>query len=172
MVDVDVATNMKEIEKDLGLWKKRSLITGPADTQLWERRGDSGKSKAEVFADHGIEWIPADKGPGSKVSNSEKFLKRLKDHGRGSMIPGIVFFDTCVNCLRTIPRIGTDINNSEAPRDGGDDHWLDAVLYMCGFASHGRASIPSFKKDDEDDEWYDQHSTRKDNVKRHYGYGM
>jgi hypothetical protein len=168
MIDKDVAVQIKIIELDLGLWRKgKSLITGPADTQLWERRGDSGKSKAQVFADKGVEWVAADKGPGSKVSNSQKLLFRLKDHDHGASLPGIIYFSTCTNCIRSIPRIGTDPHNSEAPADGGEDHWLDMTLYACGYASHGKVGIPKMKNEEEDFE----DRPRKKREKREYGYG-
>jgi hypothetical protein len=141
----EVSKDIKRIEQDLGLWTgDRSGITGPADTQLWEERGEGGLSKADMFQKNGISWMQANKK--SRVSNAGKFLMRLKDHGGGTRTPGIVFFNTCERAIATIPGIQLDGDNPEAPAKGGDDHWHDAVLYGCAFASHGLAGIPSRRK--------------------------
>jgi hypothetical protein len=158
-MDKEVALRIAEIEKDLGVWRgKRSGIIGPADTQLWEKRGDSGRSKAENMAEMGVVWIPADKK--SRAHNAERFCARLRDHGRGTTLPGIMFFENCKMTLQTIPGIQADPSDPEYPLEGGDDHWHDAVLYACAFASHGRKGIPRQKPtyeydEDDDDHWED-----------------
>lgn len=149
--DAEVAKRIREIEEHMGLWKgRRSLITGPADTQLWEERGDSGQSKADVMASMGVTWMQADKK--SRYTNAQRLMKRLVDHRNGTTTPGIVFFETCKQCITTIPGIQTDPNDPECPMDGGEDHWHDAVLYACAFASHGRRGIPNLRRIDDDDE--------------------
>jgi hypothetical protein len=150
--DKYVAHDIRDIERELGLWRgNRSGITGPADTQIWEKRGDSGKSKAEVFAEHGITWTFADKR--SRQRNSERLYARLQDHGEGTTTPGIVFFTSCKMALKTIPSIQSDPDNQECPMDGGDDHWHDAVGYGVAYASHGRSGIGDTRQwDDYDDD--------------------
>lgn len=143
--DAEVAQMVREIEKDAKLWDfDGSMITGPADTQLWEKRGDSGKSKAEVFAEHGINWTKADKL--SRESNAERLIKRFKDIRGGT--PGIVFFSTCKRAITTIPGIQTDHKNPNCPADGGEDHWHDSVLYACSYASRGDARLSRIDDDD------------------------
>jgi len=130
----EVAKRALELEDDEGLLKNgRSTISGPADTQLWEERGSQAMSMAEEFALQGMNWVPADKK--SRRRNAQLLLGRLKDHDDGRSAPGIVFFRTCKNCLRTIPSIPTDPGDTECPMDGGDDHWLDMVLYLCAYVS-------------------------------------
>lgn len=151
--DEEVARRIRDVEESMGLWRgKRSTITGPADTQLWEERGDTGAKKADVMSSLGVNWIPADKK--SRYSNAQRLMKRLGDHHGGTTTPGIVFFETCKQCITTIPGIQTDPNDVEMPIDGGPDHWHDATLYACAFASHGRKGIPSRSRvDDDDDSW-------------------
>lgn len=146
-----VAQEIKAIEKDLGLWGKnnKSRITGPADTQIWEERGNKAKSMAQEFAEVGVQWAKADKK--SRQRNAERF-SRLLDHGVGTRDPGIVFFRGCINAIRTIPGIQMSTKNVEEPEDGGDDHWHDSVLYGCAYVSHGRSFVGSRYDDDEDDE--------------------
>lgn len=136
-LDVEVVREAREIEKKLGLWHDgRSTITGPADTQLWELRGDSLKSKAQAFQELGMPWAQADKR--SRQRNSELVMQRLKDHRDGTTTPGLVLFTNCRYAIRGIPSIQTDPNNPEEPQKGGDDHAYDSVSYACAYASHGR----------------------------------
>ena len=169
--DVEAAVRIREVEKKLGLWKdKKSLITGPADTQLWEMRGDGVKSKAQTFAEMGVPWVQADKR--SRQRNSELLMQRLKDHQGGTTTPGIVFFNTCRHMISTIPGVQTSQKNPEEPADGGDDHALDVALYASAYASHGRSRLgapPSTEERDEDE--YERNLERR--VRRgKYGYGL
>lgn len=120
-----VAKLARDIEERLDCWDKktrRSRIFGPADTQIWEQRGEGGLSKAEQWMKEGFNWLPADKK--SRQSNAERFSNRL------GVNPGdetICFFNLCTEAIRTIPAIGTSPSNSEEPEDGGDDHWADCL---------------------------------------------
>lgn len=143
----EVCEIVHQVEISLGTWRKgRSVLSGPADTQLWEKRGEMGESKAETFARKGIGWAPADKK--SRQSNAERLTFRLKDHDGGTKTPGVVFFDCCKKCIATIPAIQTDPDNSELPADGGDDHWLDATLYGVAYAS--RDGVGDYMPEDDD----------------------
>lgn len=146
-LDREVARRIREIEEDLGLWHGRqSLITGPADTQLWEERGDSAKSKASTMRDLGIPWRHANKKAGSRADNASRVYKRLMDHDEGADRPGLIVFDTCIKTIETLPGIQTDPNDVECPLKGGDDHWYDMIAYAVAFASHGAKGIPSKRK--------------------------
>lgn len=157
MTDQQVAKAAREIEIGLGLWDKaanRSRITGPADYQLWEERGETARTKAATFQDMGMPWVPADKK--SRQHNAERLTKRLTSHDHGTKPPGIVFFRTCKNAITTIPAIQTSTTNSEEPADGGEDHWYDSTVYACAFASHGKGAIPPVRRlevswDDDDE---------------------
>jgi phage terminase large subunit len=141
----EIARNIRPMEEAMGLWQGRySRVTGPADTQLWEERGESGMSKAAEFATHGVTWVRADKR--SRRRNAERLQGRFTANGPG----GIVFFDSCKMATRTIPSIPTSSTNPEEPMDGGDDHWHDAVCYGCAHASRGRDAIAVVPDDDED----------------------
>lgn len=146
-----VAKMIREIEIGLGLWGgRKSKINGPADDQLWEERGDVGKTKAAVMAELGVPWVKADKR--SRTTNGLRLLTRIRDHHDFQTTPGIVFFNSCKKCIQTIPSIGTDRNNKECPADGSEDHWHDATLYACAFASYGHKGIRSIPDDDDDDD--------------------
>lgn len=155
----EVAQRVREIEEEEGLWKgKRSNISGPADTQLWEQRGEVGRSKAEEFSAEGVSWVPADKR--SRMRNAERLIGRLKSHQNGTCAPGIVFFNTCRNAIKTIPSIPRDKNDPELPMDGGDDHWQDAIHYLCAYVSRREKWAQRASGDREDDDEEDKKPQR------------
>ncbi len=166
----DVAIAIIEIERGMGLVKgKKSKLTGPADTQLWEERGDGTKGKAMEMAEEGVLWVPAKKGPGSRLRNAELLYDRLGDHQSGTTTPGIVFFHSCVEAIKLIPAMGTSDKSSEEPADGNDDHPIDSAFYACGYASHGRAGL-GWKSSDADDKDDDEEEEKKGRRGR-WGYG-
>lgn len=171
----EAAKAIREIEQGmkLKLWGNRgSRITGPADTQLWEERGDSkephAKSKAAMMADVGVRWVRANK---ARRSNAQLLIGRLKDHRNYTTKPGIMIFPDCVNTLRTMPGIQTDENDPDCPADGGEDHWHDETLYACAHASMGRRGVASRTREEED--WADEDRKVKVRSGRrgNYGYG-
>lgn len=140
--DEEVAFRVKEIEQRFGFWNKRankSRLTGPADTQLWEERGDSGKSKAAVFAEKGIYWRQADKA--SIARNAERITERLRDYGKDRP-PGLMLFDNCKKTAEMLASIAVDENDSTVPdKKSPLKHWFDALGYGCAHASRGRGGI-------------------------------
>lgn len=179
LMDVEVARRIREIERDLGLWDdraKKSRITGPADTQLWERRGDSGKSKIVVFLENGVPWTQADKNKRSAASgqgggrrhNAQLMSKRLRDYDvRRGKPPGLVFFDTCKEIIKAIPTIIAEDADPETPVDWDDDHWFDSACYAVAYASHGPHGVAALRRKrelfDDDDARFKK---RKVNSKR------
>lgn len=165
MTATQVAERIRDREKEYGLYKhKRSLITGPADTQLWEKRGSSAMSMAEEMAKVGIRWTKADKT--SRARNAGLLSKRLRDHQNETRQPGIVFFENCKKCISTIPNIQASPGDPEMPADGGDDHALDMVMYACAHASRGRAGISMQRAETELDDKEDDAPVGQ------YGYGV
>lgn len=171
---IDVAKRIRQIEIDAKLWHNgRSTITGPADTQLWEQRGDRVKTKAATMAEHGVAWSQADKRSRSRAS--QLLLSRIADHGGKTKTPGFVVFENCRMLRDTLPTIMSEPGDPETPQDGGDDHWHDAALYACSFASHGKKGLPARKNyDDTVDEDADDgfaNIGRQTINRGRYGYG-
>jgi hypothetical protein len=142
MRDIEVAERIVEIEQRFGFWNKRerkSRLTGVADTQLWEERGDSGKSKAAVFAAAGVYWQPADKA--SIARNAERITERLRDHDKHKP-PGLMLFHGCKKSQEMFASIGVDDNDSTVPdKKSPLKHWFDMHAYASARASRGRGSI-------------------------------
>lgn len=142
MRDIEVARRIIDIEKQFGFWNKRenkSRLTGVADTQLWEERGDSGKSKAAVMAAEGIYWQPADKA--SIMRNAERIVERLRDYGRDRP-PGLMVFSNCRKSQEMFASIPVDEKDSTVPDEASEyKHWFDIHAYAAARASRGRRSI-------------------------------
>lgn len=142
MRDEEVAKRVVEIEQQMGFWnhrERRSRLGGVADTQLWEERGDSGQSKAAVFAEHGIYWQPADKA--SIARNAERVVARLRDHD-GRKQPGLVLFKGCRKSREMFASIAVDPNDSTIPdKKSPLKHWFDMHGYAAAFASGGAESL-------------------------------
>ncbi len=170
----DVARRVQEIEIEMGLWdkkKRKSGISGVADTQLWERRGDVGKSKAEEFAAKGVQWFPAEKvgTDRGRARNAERIHQRMGDAPPGEL-PGLAIFNDCTNLIRTLPALQCEPGNPDSPLDGGEDHWIDSMFYAGAFASYGKAGVGRRRHEDEDD---DKREDVKVEVRGHrsWGYG-
>ena len=142
MRDHEVAARVKELEQMFGFWDKKenkSRLTGVADTQLWEERGDSGKSKAAVFAAAGIYWQPADKA--SIARNAERISERLRDYDRDKP-PGLMLFRDCRKTAEMLAGIAVDENDSTMPEKKSPlKHWFDMLAYAAARASRGRGSV-------------------------------
>lgn len=142
MRDAEVAERVIDIEKRFGFWnhrQRRSRLMGVADTQLWEERGDSGKSKAEVFAEKGIYWQPADKA--SIARNAERVTERLRDFD-DKRPPALMIFEGCKKTREMFASIGVDENDSTIPdKKSALKHWFDVQAYASARASQGHGSI-------------------------------
>lgn len=166
--DSEIAEEIRDIEEDMGLWRgNKSLLRGPADTQLWEQRGERVKSKAATFQEMGVQWVPADKKPGSRKRSAQLLIKRLSDHGDYRTYPGFCVFNTCTYVIRTLPGIGTSVEDLEAPAKGGDDHGHDMIMYGCSYASSGTVRTDTLP-------WFDDEPLpQSENESRgNYGYGQ
>jgi len=143
---VVVAERIKETEKRL----RTSVLCreprpGPADTSLWDVRG--GHDEASQMAQAGVEWVPAAKGPGSRVTGWKKMRELLMANcdvdpltGRvGPRTtrmerPGLFFFETCVNAIRTIRDLPRDRRDRDDVDTNSEDHCADCLRYRCTYA--------------------------------------
>jgi hypothetical protein len=143
MKDAEVARRMVEIEQSFGFWDKKKgqsrLMSSVADTQLWEERGDSGKSKAAVFEEHGLHWEPADKA--SIQRNAERVAERLRDYDE-KRPPALMVFENCKKTREMLSSIKVDEKDSLIPdKKSPLKHWFDIVAYAAARASQGAGSI-------------------------------
>lgn len=126
----EVAKAIREIEDAAGEWDHKlhcSRLSGPADNQIKEQRGTIGPTVLETMTDYGVYWEMATKNRHAAV---QQILTRLKGRGEKG-VPAIRFFENCKRTVETLPALETDALDIEVPKDGGDDHWFDAVAYAC-----------------------------------------
>ena len=163
-----VANKIRDVESGNREWNRvtnRSRLGGWMDTQLWEERGHRGRSMADDMAEVGVFWSKVKKG---RVQAAQQMIKRLNWRGYDE-IPGIMFFEDCQYCIKTIPAIGTDETEPEAPKMGGDDHGWDAVSYAVAMnpLPSGRDDRSIYDDDDDEDRIVDYQPQSLGQ----YGYG-
>lgn len=137
-----VALAIREIEIQQGDWNEfsnKSRLSGPADWQIHEERGNQGPTIAESMGQFGVTWERCSKG---RKSAAMELIRRLTMPIRGKDDrPNICWFDTCTKCIETIPSVGCNENDPEEPIKDGSTHWLDATFYGIMW----RAALPVTK---------------------------
>lgn len=92
--------------------------------------GKKVESRGKQMNALGLKLIPCEKGPGSRVhrvQNLHRLLAPNKKDPKGR--PGIIFFDRCKVCVRTIPTLPRDDKDPEDVNTEAEDHAFDAVTY-------------------------------------------
>lgn len=88
-------------------------------------------SIADDFEECGIRFSPCNKAPGSRINSINLFRNRLIGSLERKDSPGIFWFDTCRNCIRTIPTLPRDRKNPDDIDTLAEDHLLDCSLYLA-----------------------------------------
>jgi hypothetical protein len=115
-------------------------LNGDLDSAAFSDTGTGTPSRGKQMNDKGCCWRPVDKiGGGGRSfremrvhmlhmllapNPKERINPKYKEHQ-----PGIMFFDICVNAIRTIPTLVRDDNNIEDIDTEGEDHAFDAITY-------------------------------------------
>jgi len=141
----DVPTFVKEtikpFEEANKLWNpfSGSLVYGPADTQIWEEKGDAALSKYQQFVQNGVDWCYADKR--SREDNAQRVHERLVGHENYSRPAKLIIFENCKSTLQVLPAMQTDPLHPTEPAKGGFDHPYDETSYAMAYI-HGRIIDP------------------------------
>jgi phage terminase large subunit len=103
-------------------------ICAPKD--LWNRRQETGKSAAELFADNGVYLSQTDNNRVQGWYNLKEWLKPYKDEF-GANTAHLLIFKNCVNLIRTLPQLQHD---EKDPNDVANEpheltHAPDAIRY-------------------------------------------
>ena len=128
----DLAEMILEIEEG------EKIRYGILDSSLWHKRGDTGPSLAEKMIMKGCRWRPSDRTKGSRIAGKNLMHQRLKVDPYTEEA-GIVFFNTCRNCIAQLPSLPLDRNNPEDIDTHSEDHLWDALRY--GIASRPRSNL-------------------------------
>ena len=104
-------------------WLKGKNIFGIADPAIWN--AETGKSIAEVAADHGVFFT---KGDHERIAGWMQCHYRLAFDDNG--YPMFYVFNNCKNFIRTIPLLQYDEHKCEDIDTEGEDHIADAWRYF------------------------------------------
>ena len=136
------------------------ITAGPSDGSIWNGTGTDKTINDDIvdgynaFREEGNEksqgytnalFIPADKTKGSRAKGLALVKSYLFGaHGQEidgvvypSEAPGLVFFETCKHCLRTLPVIPFDTNDPDDVDTKSEDHLYDTIRYaVLGRTAH------------------------------------
>jgi hypothetical protein len=104
-------------------------MSGVADPAIFAE--DGGPSIADRMAARKVYWRAADNKrvpQHGAMGGWDQVRSRLKGDGK---TPGIFFFDTCVDTIRTLPALQADPDRPEDCDSSGEDHAPDSVRYAC-----------------------------------------
>lgn len=106
-----------------------------APFDLWNRRQETGKSAADIFAENGVPLVRSDNSQYSRISGwmaVREWLKVSEGEG-GEPRAKLVIFNTCRNLIRTLTSLQCDPRNSnDAAREPHElTHAPDAIRYFC-----------------------------------------
>lgn len=124
MLARDIAKGILEQEKSFGC----KVYPGPADSSIFDVQ--NGNSIGDDMAAAGVQWMRADKSPGSRKIGWERFRGRL---GAGLEFPmedpGIFIFDNCLQWIRTVPVLARDSKKIDDVDTTAEDHAADETRY-------------------------------------------
>lgn len=126
MLAAEIARGIKEKEAAMG-WEGR-VLNGPADSAIFETQ--NGVCIADDMARVGINWVRADKGPGSRRNGWERVRNWLAaglEHPMEN--PGLFVFDTCRHFIRTVPGLPRDEKDPDDVDTDAEDHVGDETRY-------------------------------------------
>ena len=102
-----------------------------APPDLWNRKSDTGRSTAELFALRGIPLVRADNDRVQGWLDLREYL-RVRTDEQGRRTANLLVFDTCVNLIRTLPAVQYDRNNRNDVANTPHEltHAPDAIRYF------------------------------------------
>lgn len=104
----------------------RLIWDAVADPSMWNKSSQTGVSPADIYQAQMVPIMPANNDRVNGWQRMREYLDAMPD-GK----PGLIFFDTCVNALRTLPDMQRARNRPEDMDTDGEDHASDAVRYFC-----------------------------------------
>ena len=118
-----VFSKIAEIERD-HRWLAGKKIIGIADPAIWD--AETGKSIAEVAADHSVFFSPGDN---KRIPGWMQVHYRFAFDENG--FPMMYVFNNCKAFIRTMPSLQYDEHKPEDLDTDGEDHVADEVRYFC-----------------------------------------
>lgn len=127
--------------REIGLGLAGRVKPGPADSSIFDE--ENGSNIGRDLRNAGAEFLPADKGPGSRKQGWEQVRKRLRAalnvDENGQPRPGpreepaLFVVETCDAFLRTVPSISRDSDDPDDVDTDVEDHVADETRYRVRF---------------------------------------
>jgi hypothetical protein len=121
------ATALKVKQKEYELGYQGRVKPGPADNSIFDV--DRGDSIAALMGREGVYWTKSNKRPKSRINGLNLLRDMLYNAVNHPDRPGIYFFLSCTECLRTIPVLPRDEKKPEDVDTKANDHLYDALRY-------------------------------------------
>ena len=140
-----------------------------APPDMWSTQKDTGRTMAELFAQHGVPLVRASSQRIQGWMVLKEYL-RCREDGR----PGMLFFDTCPGIIRDLPALQHDEKkiNDCAVTPHEITHGPDAIRYFCLYRALGAQAAPEETERDEDaGQDYDEFMTGGDAPGGYLDYG-
>jgi hypothetical protein len=120
----------------------RTIGAGPADSSIYDVA--DGHCIADEFKKAGVNWIPANKGPGSRKNGwqlmRDRFRASRPKKGTPMEDKGLFVFDTCRDFIRTVPMMPRDEIKTDDVDTNSEDHAGDEARYRCLAIRHTSSS--------------------------------
>lgn len=116
---------MTSAEEDVKYWV--------ADPAIWNKSGETELSGAELMYEvaaemkRSLQLVPANNDRLNGWTIYREYLKTAEVEGK--LVPGIRYFKTCPNAIRTIPALIYDEHRTEDVDTDGEDHAADSSRY-------------------------------------------
>lgn len=119
--------------------------TGIADSNIFNAENGNCVAtdmKMKVRMDDGIvykgvEWMPADKSPGSRITGWDQMRRMMKNAHPSNLgpreRPGLFVFDRCEHFLRTVPVLPRDEKDPDDVDTEAEDHIADETRYRVRY---------------------------------------
>ena len=131
----EIADGIKERENQ-GRLSRHYINEGAADTQIWQADPLIGISIADEMAERGIDWLKADKTPGSRKQGWQRLRRFLKAAKTFPMEQaGLFVFDNCTQWIRTVPVLPRYERDRDDVDPKAEDHAGDATRYRLSYAA-------------------------------------
>ncbi len=118
----EIARKIKKYDSSNG----HVVNMGPADSSIFDT--ENGKCISDDMRQQGVNWIRADKRPGSRINGWELVRQYLKNSITREG-PGLFVFDTCRQFIRTVPVLPRDEREPDDVDSDAEDHVADEVRY-------------------------------------------
>ena len=150
MASSNVAKGIVEREKYMrcrsasGAIMPLRVYPGPADSAIYDVDDTESRSIADTMEQHGVDWLRADKSPGSRKNGWEVMRELLSAAAKDvPEDPGLWVFDTCTDFIRCVPVLPRDEKNPDDINTKAEDHIGDETRYRA-LAMPRTASLSTF----------------------------